>query len=88
MLKAVNGFLVVLGVLPSIKPPRTGAGGLLVASVVIAVSAGAGSSLTSDWSELWLTPTAGLMQSWSDEGEPGEPGESGLQRVNFSDAAW
>ena len=44
LLKAVNGFLVVLGVLSDVKPTRTGAGGLLVASVVMALSAG--SSLT------------------------------------------
>ena len=74
LLKAVNGFLVVLGVLSGIKPPRSGAGGLLVASVMIAVSAGA-----SCRAGLWLTPTGGLIQPWPGEGEPGEP-----QRVNFS----
>ena len=78
LLKAVNGFLVVLGVLSDIKPPSSGAGGLLVASVMIAVSAG-----SSGRAGLWLTPTGGLMQSWCGEGEPGEP-----QRVNFSDPAW
>ena len=47
LLKAVNGFLVVLGVLPDVKPSLTRTGGLLVASVVIGDSAG--SSLTPGW---------------------------------------
>ena len=47
LLKAVNGFLVVLGVLPGVKPSLTRTGGLLVASVVIGDSAG--SSLTPGW---------------------------------------
>ena len=78
LLKAVKGFLVVLGVLPVVKPPRTGAGGLLVASVVIAVSAG--SSLpTPGWTELWL------MQC---DGRPVSPVRPGEQRANFSGGTW